>query len=198
MDPRYLERHTWWTEERTATLRRMWEQGDSATMITTCLGAGTTRNAIIGKAHRLKLGTHPKNLPKAPAALPDLKKSLKVTRTVQIEPHAKVFKGAGRVMARFFGPAIAASAKQTAVAAIVPVQKPQAALVVSEKPFTPVEKRLSLLQLNESVCKWPIGDPHQKGFYFCGQQSEAHMPYCRYHNNEAYYYVSKRKRRIAA
>jgi GcrA cell cycle regulator len=60
--------------------------------------------------------------------------------------------------------------------------------------FIPVEQRLSLLQLNEHTCKWPIGDPLTPDFYFCGQHSEEGKPYCDFHSRRAYHQVDKKKR----
>ena len=58
----------------------------------------------------------------------------------------------------------------------------------------PVEKRLTLLQLNEHTCKWPIGDPLTPDFYFCGQHSEEGKPYCDFHSRRAYHQIEKKKR----
>jgi len=66
---------------------------------------------------------------------------------------------------------------------------PQAAEI-----FIPVEQRLSLLQLNEHTCKWPIGDPLAPEFYFCGQHSEEGKPYCDFHSRRAYHQIDKKRR----
>ena len=60
--------------------------------------------------------------------------------------------------------------------------------------FIPVEQRLTLLQLNEHTCKWPIGDPLNADFYFCGQHSNEGHPYCEFHSRRAYHQVEKKKR----
>ena len=60
--------------------------------------------------------------------------------------------------------------------------------------FIPVEERLSLLELNEHTCKWPIGDPLTPDFYFCGQHSEENKPYCDFHSRRAYHQIDKKKR----
>ena len=59
--------------------------------------------------------------------------------------------------------------------------------------FIPIEQRLTLLQLNEHTCKWPIGDPLTPDFYFCGQHKETTSPYCEFHHRRAYSPVPPRK-----
>ena len=63
-----------------------------------------------------------------------------------------------------------------------------------EELFIPEAERLSLLQLSEHTCKWPIGDPLSPDFYFCGQHSDDGKPYCEFHSHRAYHQVEKRKR----
>ena len=60
--------------------------------------------------------------------------------------------------------------------------------------YIPEDQRLSLLQLNEQTCKWPIGDPLTPDFYFCGQHSEEGKPYCDFHSRRAYHQLEKKKR----
>ena len=72
-------------------------------------------------------------------------------------------------------------------------QQPYVAPAVAEL-FIPEDKRLSLLQLTEATCKWPIGDPLSKDFYFCGQHSLESAPYCDFHSRRAYHQVDKKRR----
>ena len=60
--------------------------------------------------------------------------------------------------------------------------------------YIPEDQRLSLLQLNEHTCKWPIGDPLTPDFYFCGQHSEEGKPYCEFHSRRAYHQLEKKRR----
>ncbi|RYZ49546.1 MAG: GcrA cell cycle regulator, partial [Sphingobacteriales bacterium] len=64
----------------------------------------------------------------------------------------------------------------------------------STELFIPEDKRLTLLQLNEHTCKWPIGDPLTKDFYFCGQHSQESGPYCEFHSRRAYHQLDKKRR----
>ena len=65
---------------------------------------------------------------------------------------------------------------------------------VVQELYIPEDKRLSLLQLSESTCKWPIGDPLHKDFYFCGQHSLESGPYCEFHSKRAYHQVDRKRR----
>jgi GcrA cell cycle regulator len=60
--------------------------------------------------------------------------------------------------------------------------------------FIPENQRLSLLQLTEQTCKWPIGDPLTADFFFCGGHSEENKPYCEFHSRRAYHQIEKKKR----
>ena len=60
--------------------------------------------------------------------------------------------------------------------------------------YIPEAERLSLLELNEHTCKWPIGDPLTPDFYFCGQHSEEGKPYCEFHSRRAYHQIDKKRR----
>jgi GcrA cell cycle regulator len=60
--------------------------------------------------------------------------------------------------------------------------------------FIPENQRLSLLQLTEQTCKWPIGDPLTADFFFCGGHSEEGKPYCEFHSRRAYHQIEKKKR----
>jgi GcrA cell cycle regulator len=73
--------------------------------------------------------------------------------------------------------------------AVEMVMAPQA-----QELFIPVEQRLTLLQLSEHTCKWPIGDPLTPDFYFCGQHSDDGKPYCDFHSRRAYHQVDKKRR----
>ncbi len=70
------------------------------------------------------------------------------------------------------------------------------ALVVApaSELFIPEDQRIGLLGLSEQTCKWPIGDPLNKDFYFCGQHSLDGKPYCDFHSRRAYHQVDRKKR----
>ena len=126
-----------WTDDRVAILKKLWGEGKTAAEIANELG-GVTRNAVIGKAHRLKLSN----------------------RVSPIQQNKK--------------PAPAAP-------------KP----VVAKKVTPPVAKdenreTVSLLELGPRMCRWPIGDPREKNFGFCGDHAISGLPYCTEHSKVAY------------
>lgn len=177
-----------WTDERVETLKKLWMEGFSASQIAGELGDGVTRNAVIGKVHRLKLSARAKPASSATRA-----------RTAPRSPRRVVSPGGGshgshsshmakRTMMRTQSVGATALAVSEEMAAEVYVA-PQVAEL-----FIPVEQRLSLLQLNEQTCKWPIGDPLSKEFYFCGQHSDDGRPYCEFHARRAYHQVDKKRR----
>lgn len=166
-----------WTDERVELLKKLWTDGLSASQIATELG-GVTRNAVIGKVHRLGLSGRAKAPAPQTAARPK-----KPVGAPQARPHRP--QG---------GPV---SIGNTALKAdIVPVARPQAppqpkVYSLSESPLV---ENASILQLTEQTCKWPVGDPGSDGFHFCARRSEAGIPYCGYHSRIAYQPVSDRRR----
>jgi len=145
-----------WTEERIAQLKAGWEGGMTASQIAEALGEGVSRNAVIGKAHRLGLEARPSPV-----------------------------KGADDTAA---APAPAKAAAPAApVSAPVPAAPAIARAPVAKKPArTGKAARTSLLDLNEKICKWPIGHPGEPDFHFCGKAAQASFPYCTEHCLIAY------------
>jgi GcrA cell cycle regulator len=196
-----------WTDERIATLTKMWEGGATASQIADELG-GVSRNAVIGKAHRLGLKSRPSpvkaNEPK-PAAKP--------------EPEAKPV--AARPKPRPAAPQPADEPEETprAAAAATPSQPlpnpsqnmPRVVSVgpggflrqgpgdqqapippapprrlVPAKPSPYIAGKTSLLDLNDRVCRWPMGHPGEADFHFCGEKVNPGFPYCVEHCGRAY------------
>ena len=181
-----------WTEERVELLKKLWMEGFSASQIASELGDGVTRNAVIGKVHRLKLSGRAK-----PASV--------TPRAARATPRPN---GARRIAAPSTSPrtAISGMMKQRPSMGSAPIMG-NTALKIDEEVvreayvapqvqelFIPVDQRLTLLQLSEHTCKWPIGDPLTPDFYFCGQHSEDGKPYCEFHSRRAYHQMEKRKR----
>ena len=195
-----------WTDERVETLKRMWAEGQSASQIAKELG-GVTRNAVIGKVHRLGLSNRvgSKDDEEAPpAAAPT---AAPKAEPVRAEPAAPKAEPAPRPAAERPAPAVA----PTNVTPI-PLRK---AIVPAGQPLPPqpslneispealasvreVEKRarkLTLMELTERTCKWPIGDPATEDFWFCGLPSVAGKPYCEAHVGVAFQPMSARRDR---
>lgn len=127
-----------WTDDRVSLLKKLWGEGKTAAEIAKTLG-GVTRNAVIGKAHRLKLSNRvsPIQQNKKPSPKPVEKKIVRP-----------------------------------------PVQK---FVVMIEKG-----PRVPLVELNNRMCRWPLGDPKEESFGFCGAENYAGLPYCADHAKVAY------------
>ena len=151
-----------WTDDRIEELRRMWAEGLSASQIAGALG-GVTRNAVIGKIHRLGLSGRVKASPR-PA-----------TRTVQSKPVARQRTAAPRVMA------VGSAAVKVVESAYDVAPEP-----VIEAQVVPLHTTVSLLDLSANRCRWPIGDPADAKFAFCGGRTEMGETYCKAHAEVAY------------
>ena len=210
-----------WTDERVETLKKMWAEGQSASQIAKELG-GVTRNAVIGKVHRLGLsnrvgpgGTEAEEeeLVVAPVAPPP--------EPPEPEIEEEPPQAAPPVVPDRPAPAPAAAAPlaepvaafgATQMLAPIPMRK---AIIPAGQPLPPqpsaneispealasvreVEKRakkLKLMELTERTCKWPIGDPATEDFWFCGLPSVAGKPYCEAHVGVAFQPMSARRDR---
>ncbi|MCB1782832.1 MAG: gcrA cell cycle regulator family protein [Alphaproteobacteria bacterium] len=140
-----------WTEERVSVLMKLWGEGRTAAEIAKELG-GVTRNAVIGKAHRLKLSNRVSPIQQ------NKKPSVKISdRTVE----------------------------KKAMPAPANISKAPAAPV---RTFVPDERKVlfALTDLGPRMCRWPIGDPREKSFGFCGDSCASGLPYCADHAKVAY------------
>ncbi|AWN38281.1 GcrA family cell cycle regulator [Methylobacterium radiodurans] len=165
-----------WTDERVALLRRLWEDGQSASKIAAQLG-GVTRNAVIGKVHRLGLAGRAKpgeeaqsvsRAARAPAPVAEIETAIAVVEAEAPEPVAIV---AHRPAPAF--PPPPSPAAPTALA---------------------VSQRVTIMDLRDSMCRWPLGDPTTPDFRFCGARSITGLPYCTHHAEIAYQPATERKR----
>jgi GcrA cell cycle regulator len=200
-----------WTDERVETLKKMWAEGQSASQIAKELG-GVTRNAVIGKVHRLGLsnrtsGTPTKEEAEAPAAP-------KVEPTAQVvePPSAAEPKPAAppqRPSTTAINPTVAQVVnnvtplplRKSIVPAGQPLPPQPSANEISPEALASVRevekhaKKISLMELTERTCKWPIGDPATDEFWFCGLPSTAGKPYCEAHVGVAFQPMSARRDR---
>ena len=167
-----------WTDERVDLLRKLWSEGLSASQIAAQLG-GVSRNAVIGKVHRLKLSsrgrstaTPARHKTPAPAAA-----TKAVSRAAATTRPMTVSVGATALQTQFDAEPVARQ-----------YLRPQQDVVV------PISRRLQLVQLSERTCKWPNGDPLSEDFSFCGNDCADTGPYCRYHARVAYQPASERRR----
>ncbi|MCJ7422033.1 GcrA family cell cycle regulator [Sphingomicrobium astaxanthinifaciens] len=215
-----------WTDERIERLKAMWAEGKTASQIAEDLG-GVSRNAVIGKAHRLGLESRP-----SPVKSGDKKKAAakKAPAKKAAAPKAGTRKAAPKKAPapKKDAPAVAPAAKKAAPARPAPERaaKPtpekasasgksdkgpqyrsvgpggfvrqgpsdqQAPIppapprrLIPAKPSEEVADKTSLLDLNDRVCRWPMGHPGEPDFHFCGQKANPGFPYCVDHCGVAY------------
>ena len=160
-----------WTDERVELLKKLWSDGLSASQIAGQLG-GLTRNAVIGKVHRLSLSGRAK--PQSTNPRPRMVRSL--------SPH--------RPSPRHF---ISGNTELKTHAHAAP--RPLPAPMPIEDVVVPVSLNVPLLSLTDQQCKWPIGDPATEVFGFCGHGNWNSLPYCEYHSRLAYQAVDRRRNR---
>jgi GcrA cell cycle regulator len=203
-----------WTEERIATLTKMWEGGSTASQIADELG-GVSRNAVIGKAHRLGLKSRPspvkaneakeagkkepagapaakaKPKPKAPspspaparpAASPAPAPAAKPAGDTQSQPMPDPRPGMPKIVS--VGPGGFLRQGPGDQQAPIPPAPPRR--LVPARPSPEIADKTSLLDLNDRVCRWPMGHPGEPDFHFCGEKVNPGFPYCVEHCGRAY------------
>jgi GcrA cell cycle regulator len=160
-----------WNDERVELLRKLWNEGLSASQVAAELGGGISRNAVIGKIHRLGLAERAKtpSAPRPRVAKPARSQSPARTQTPGV---------IGNVALAFAPRAQVAPAPR-----------------LDEDVVIPISERVTLMELRESMCRWPMGDPTTPEFRFCGAKSPTGAgPYCAYHAQVAYQPAQDRRR----
>lgn len=192
-----------WTDERVETLKKMWGEGQSASQIAKELG-GVTRNAVIGKVHRLGLSNRagsgggaaakpaakekPAPAPKRAAAKP---KPAPETKAAKEKEEPELDENGIPISA----------ARRAIIPAGQPLPPQPSANEISPEALAKVSeveksaKRISLMELTEKTCKWPVGDPATDDFWFCGLPVQQGKPYCEAHVGVAFQPMSSRRDR---
>jgi GcrA cell cycle regulator len=174
-----------WTDERVEMLKKMWAEGLSASQIAAKISGGVTRNAVIGKVHRLGLAGR-QTTPRAPS-----------TRTTQRKDRAPGM-APTRMPSQPSMPTAGANALKFATQ---PHHTPKVAPLPEPKPLRlvdlPRDGRITIFHLSDKTCKWPIGDPMHDDFCFCGHGPREGSPYCEYHARIAYQPAQDRRMRRA-
>lgn len=184
-----------WTDDRVELLKKMWGEGQSASQIAKELG-GVTRNAVIGKVHRLGLSNRATSNSTKSEAKATPKAEAKPAATPKAEPRPTP-KTEPAVPAK---PA-ATPARRQIIPAGQPLPPQPSANEISPEALARVNevekkaKKISLLELTEKTCKWPIGDPATPDFWFCGLPTETGKPYCEAHVGVAFQPMSTRRDR---
>ena len=203
-----------WTDERIATLKKMWESGSTASQIADELG-GVSRNAVIGKAHRLGLKARP-----SPVKANEVKPAKPRAETIAprpVPPRKPVARKPAAVPAAYTPEADSAERpspssavpsqplpnRQSDMPRIVsvgpggflrqgpgdqqpPIPPAPPRRLVPAKPSAEIAGKTSLLDLNDRVCRWPMGHPGEPDFHFCGGAVNPGFPYCVDHCGRAY------------
>ena len=174
-----------WTDERVETLKKMWGEGQSASQIAKELG-GVTRNAVIGKVHRLGLSNRAGS--SAPAPEKKAAKAAPKKAATKTAPEDKVVE-------------VTVTPRKPIVPAGQPLPPQPSANEISPEALAKVNevektaKKISLMELTERTCKWPIGDPATDDFWFCGLSVQQGKPYCEAHVGVAFQPMSNRRDR---
>jgi GcrA cell cycle regulator len=202
-----------WTDERIEQLRQMWQNGMTASQIAEALG-GVSRNAVIGKAHRLGLQSRPSPVSKteaaaaaatAPAAPEPVAVAPVAPEPAPPEPRqeaapspfeadeddvdaddepAEPVVKADAPIVRSIGPGGFQRQNPHEQQAPIPPAPPRR--LVPAKPSAEIADKTSLLDLNDRICKWPLGHPGEPDFHFCGDVVNPGFPYCLSHCSLAY------------
>ncbi|WP_156841968.1 GcrA family cell cycle regulator [Novosphingobium aquimarinum] len=205
-----------WTDERIEKLTKMWEGGATASQIADELG-GVSRNAVIGKAHRLGLKARPSPVkpnekparpapapkaaakpepaapPKAPAEIVPPPAPVAAEPVVEAEPAADepetgeaADAGAPAAKPRVVSVGPGGFLRQGPGDQQQPIPPAPPRRLVPAKPSPEIADKTSLLDLNDRICRWPVGHPGEPDFHFCGDKVNPGFPYCVDHCGRAY------------
>jgi GcrA cell cycle regulator len=158
-----------WNDERVDLLKKLWSDGLSASQIAGRLG-GVTRNAVIGKVHRLGLSGR--------------------ATTSRMKSHRP--RGRGQVAKRLMKPRFANLGNPALRQLYLDDTEPY--VPSAEELVIPPSERRSIQTLTEVSCRWPIGDPQQSDFHFCGRSKVVGLPYCEFHARRAFQPPQPRRR----
>ena len=164
-----------WTDERVEQLRQLWTDGKSASQIAAVLSNGITRNAVIGKVHRLGLSGRVK----APSQNQSRQRTPKINTHRTHAPRATQGPRTHGANALAYSPRIETR----------PIERPMEEVVI------PMSERVTIMELKEAMCRWPLGDPATPEFRYCGGDSPIGVPYCTYHSRVAYQPAQDRRNR---
>jgi GcrA cell cycle regulator len=199
-----------WTDERVETLKAMWAEGKSASQIAKELG-GVTRNAVIGKVHRLGLSNRNGDHPAEPGGVAGPEPVFGAAPEPAPEPAGFAEPGPVEVAPEAEAEEPETSERpQGGLAPVIGRPRPPAGQPLPPQPpsaemseetlanlaeVAKKARRLTLMQLTERTCKWPVGDPATDDFWFCGLPTTPGKPYCDTHVSVAFQPMSSRRDR---
>ena len=171
-----------WTDERVELLRKLWLEGLSASRVAADLGGGVTRNAVIGKVHRLGLSGRVKApVSSSPSRVRPNKAPNPATRTPMTQ--------------RSLGMPMRGNTALAVQARPMPMAQPQR----MSGDVVPMAENVTIMDLRESMCRWPVGDPSSSEFRYCGGKAPiGEGPYCSFHSRMAYQPMQDRRHRKTA
>ncbi len=178
-----------WTDERVELLKKMWGEGQSASQIAKELGS-VTRNAVIGKVHRLGLSNRAGAAPAKPTKEKAAPAAAEPAERAEAQPEPRTERAAP-----------SAPPRKQIIPAGQPLPPQPSANEISPEALASVRevekkaKRITLMELTERTCKWPIGDPATEDFWFCGLAVQPGKPYCEAHVGVAFQPMSSRRDR---
>jgi GcrA cell cycle regulator len=153
-----------WTDDRVELLKKLWSEGLSASQIAGRLGT-VTRNAVIGKVHRLGLSGR--------------------ATTSRMKSHRPRPRQNANAAKRLAKPRFA-NVGNTALRQLYQQTDTEPYVAAAEELVIPVAERKTIETLGESSCRWPIGDPQHMEFHFCGRNKVTGLPYCDFHARRAF------------
>ena len=162
-----------WTDDQIERLKQLWAEGLSASQIAAELGGGISRSAVLGKVHRLGLGRNETKLPtpsraRQPTQSPAPLSTAELPSQVNPSPAPMM-----------------ATRPPTALPAELPRR---------EEVIAPRSEGVTIMELREAMCRFPLGDPSTPEFRFCGARADTGVPYCAHHAQVAYQPTAERKR----
>ena len=172
-----------WTDERIALLKKMWKEGKSAADIAKTLSRGVTRNAVIGKAHRMGLSGRPSPIKKTATVA---KKEAPKKETAAKKPAAPAVATLKKTAKTPLASVPAKKAATPATGLRPPALTREAPSRPAVQDIPPLNGGVALIDLSERMCKWPYGDPEDDDFTFCGRPIRPGTPYCPDHTAMAY------------
>jgi len=188
-----------WTDERVELLSQLWLEGRSASQISAVLGAGLTRNAVIGKVHRLGLAGRAKTTSPSPSSSAGSSSARSAAPSSARRPTPRPATNAGS------GASVNAVAGNgggggrvvhgNTVMTLAPEAAAEPEVVRTEEDVVvPMSLRVTIVDLKESMCRWPLGDPTSGDFRYCGSPAPGAGPYCSHHGKMAYQPMQDRRR----
>lgn len=172
-----------WTDDRVEKLKKLWSEGLSASQIAAQLG-GVSRNAVIGKVHRLSLPGRAKA-----GGTTAARSQKRATVSTVSRPQASSSFAQRTVTRTVTRPAGATMLKEE-----IEIDALEVMETLPNNVVVPIFRRVPLIRLTERTCKWPLGDPLKEDFCFCGNDSPDSSPYCGFHQKLAYQPSAERRR----